>query len=162
MTIDLDSTVCEVFDKARSRVPPTATPRCWAITRCSRRAPRHRRDPARALSRRVLPTPSAAAQRFVREVVGRVRRAGAHRRPDHALRLWLLVQPHHRCPRAHVKGLRAAPSPAHPGERAPRRSAPDSHREVFAHRLGAGGRGAPRHLATRVAIRRVIAEPREV
>lgn len=34
MTIDLDSTACEVHGK-RSTAPPTATRECWATTRCS-------------------------------------------------------------------------------------------------------------------------------
>ena len=42
MTIDIDSTILEVYG-SRKRVPVTATPRCWAFTRCSLRG----RTPAR-------------------------------------------------------------------------------------------------------------------
>ena len=59
-----------------SRVPPTATPGYWVITRClPTRADTG--EVLHALVRKGSANTARGAQRFVRETIGRVRRAGA-------------------------------------------------------------------------------------
>jgi hypothetical protein len=75
VTIDVDSTICEVHATTRA-APPTATPDSSATTRCWPPAPIPARCSISACAR-ARPTPPAGAEWFVNELAGRVRRAGA-------------------------------------------------------------------------------------
>ena len=74
VTIDVDSTICEVHGKREAGRRVRLHARCWAITRCLAT----RADTGEVLHARMRKGSSQRGhRRFVEELIARVRRAGA-------------------------------------------------------------------------------------
>ena len=97
--MDVDSTICEVHGHHKQGAAYGYTRPAW-LPPAAGQPGRHRRGAARPACARARPTPPAGAERFVDELAGRVRRAGASGAADPAGRLGVLVGQGHRAPAA--------------------------------------------------------------
>ena len=140
LVIDLDSTICEVCGKAKHGAGygytkmlgyhPLIAVRAWTG------------EVLHVRMRKGAANTQRGAVRFVEELVARVRRAGADRRTDHALRFGLLVQRHPghpRAPRRRLHDGRAHDQGRDQGRRGHRRVGLDPDR-LHRRRRSRGGR----------------------